>query len=463
DYVYPVHLLDGTLIQHVIYSGFFLFNDVLDAQKIHDALLALLQIGDWKKLGGRLRYKNGKLEIHVPRKYTAERPAFRFADESFDCAIADHPSAGEFPLSSDGLCIKAPPAEIRQLAMGPNFAASIEEMIDTDVPQLAVKITTFTDATLIATSYPHITWDATGYLSMYKMVGLVLEGREDEVLPLLGAQHDILAEMASKYKNSQGETPLLKRMNQETNQQPLPQISPGEERFVCIPIDIIQQLQNRLQDECSDDYLDGSQSLKEDELLLAWAIQQVARAEPDQRPLNLMNLINARLLIPALTKVKGIYTQNMLLVASNNLPTETATGPIGPIAFSQRDCIANLAAPDQLATFLVSILGAIEANIDTNALSNNTDSMPIIVNNLNKLTNRIDIDFSSAIVRQGQESSSRTNPLGTMTFGYVTNLSNPYPIPKLNVLGRFNGDTCWLFGELPKRAWELMEEYLESL
>jgi hypothetical protein len=33
------------------------FNDVLDAEKLHDALSELLEIGDWRKLGGRLRFK----------------------------------------------------------------------------------------------------------------------------------------------------------------------------------------------------------------------------------------------------------------------------------------------------------------------------------------------------------------------------------------------------------------------
>lgn len=66
DYVYPVHPLDGTSIQHIIYAGFMRFNDVLDAQKIHDALWKLLEIGDWKKLGGRFRYRVRKVMIDSP-------------------------------------------------------------------------------------------------------------------------------------------------------------------------------------------------------------------------------------------------------------------------------------------------------------------------------------------------------------------------------------------------------------
>jgi hypothetical protein len=31
------------------------FNDVLDADKLHASLSRLLEIGDWKKVGGRLK------------------------------------------------------------------------------------------------------------------------------------------------------------------------------------------------------------------------------------------------------------------------------------------------------------------------------------------------------------------------------------------------------------------------
>lgn len=57
DYVYPVHVLDSLKFLRNIFIAFFRFNDVLDAQKLHDAIAKLLTIGDWKKLAGRFRSK----------------------------------------------------------------------------------------------------------------------------------------------------------------------------------------------------------------------------------------------------------------------------------------------------------------------------------------------------------------------------------------------------------------------
>ncbi|KFH43980.1 hypothetical protein ACRE_052320 [Hapsidospora chrysogenum ATCC 11550] len=483
DYVYAVHPIDGTKIQHVLYAGFERFNDVLDPQKIHDALFRLLQIGDWKKLGGRLRYRGDKLEIHVPREYTSDRPPFLFAHEAFDdTSIFDHPTAGQFPRSSHGLCLRSLPHEdICRLAMGPGFPRCIEEAIDKDVPQLGLKIITFADATLLVTIYPHITWDAFGYLALKKMMQYVLEGREDEVSPMLGAQEDVLSEIARPYRNIKGgeeEDPLLSRMKQvnqanQANQaqaagnpsEPPPPRPEMDSRVMCIPREVSEKLHQHLRQESSDNDDDGYDSLRSDEVMAAWVIQQLSRASPAPRPMALMNLVNVRFIVPSVAKAQGVYTQNMLLVASNNLPPDTATGPVGPIAHSQRASIAHMAEPKNTAQFLAAILGAIEANVDTTAMSStDASATPVLVNNLTSITSGMDLDYSAALVRQGESPATRTNPLGTVDFGYIADVTNPYPYPKLTMVGSMTGDgTCWMFGELPEEAWVAMEEYLAEL
>lgn len=58
DEVYPVHMLDDTkTLRDIVVVWTLRFNDVLDADKMHASLSRLLGIGDWRKLGGRLRVK----------------------------------------------------------------------------------------------------------------------------------------------------------------------------------------------------------------------------------------------------------------------------------------------------------------------------------------------------------------------------------------------------------------------
>jgi hypothetical protein len=58
DDVYPVHMLDDTsTLRDIVVTWTLRFNDVLDADKLHLSLSRLLEIGDWRKVGGRLRLK----------------------------------------------------------------------------------------------------------------------------------------------------------------------------------------------------------------------------------------------------------------------------------------------------------------------------------------------------------------------------------------------------------------------
>lgn len=55
DDVYPMHQQDFNF-RKLIMACTLRFDHVLDANKLHVGLARLLETGDWKKLGGRLRH-----------------------------------------------------------------------------------------------------------------------------------------------------------------------------------------------------------------------------------------------------------------------------------------------------------------------------------------------------------------------------------------------------------------------
>jgi hypothetical protein len=61
---YPLHLLDDTKFNRDCISWSMRFNDVLDAEMLRDSLSDLLDMGNWRKLGGRLRPKVYTLSLH---------------------------------------------------------------------------------------------------------------------------------------------------------------------------------------------------------------------------------------------------------------------------------------------------------------------------------------------------------------------------------------------------------------
>lgn len=55
--VYPVHTFDDVKFNQVFVSWPMVFNDVLDAEELHDSLTKVLELPGWRKLAGRIVVK----------------------------------------------------------------------------------------------------------------------------------------------------------------------------------------------------------------------------------------------------------------------------------------------------------------------------------------------------------------------------------------------------------------------
>lgn len=66
DVVYPLHMLDDTkTLRNIVVAWTLRFDHVLDVEKLHDSLSRLLEIDDWRMLGGRLRLKVSSTPTHL--------------------------------------------------------------------------------------------------------------------------------------------------------------------------------------------------------------------------------------------------------------------------------------------------------------------------------------------------------------------------------------------------------------
>ncbi|KAJ3497751.1 hypothetical protein NLG97_g1663 [Lecanicillium saksenae] len=466
DHTYPVHLLDGAKYQHCILTLFIRFNDVLDSEKIRRSLHHLLSIGDWKKLGGRFRTKvdlcgepegsSSRLEIHVPREYTAMRPPMQFDAEEYHMSIYDHALGQNLPSTSNDEVMLSPPLDqLRQCGISPGFPLTMEDLIDKDVPQLAFKTISFTDATLLAVTFSHCTWDISGLQGFMKSLELVIDGREDEVPVMLGAKDDILAEIASLNKDSFSPLASLRVASPMAKDRQLRMPNMAlEERVLKVPLHIFERLQKHFTMRGLGEEYETLSLQQPDELFMALILQQVALAQSSPRPLHILNIYNARLIMPRIATAKGVYSQNLVLLSPLLVSHATATGPVGPIALAQRDCFANSAVPENIMRSLGTALGAIKADLDITSLTDAADADPILVNNLVKLSSYIEVDLSAAVIRQGENTRTRRNGLGTADLCFLTLPGNSYGMMRVTTVGSYNGKACWIFGELPPRAWD---------
>ncbi|KAI7773113.1 hypothetical protein LA080_011863 [Diaporthe eres] len=209
------HFDDNPINQSIILAWTLRFNDVLDADKLHDGLARLLEIGDCRKLGGRIRKgPNGKLEIHVPAEFTPDRPAVRFTKESFGVSFAEHPLASQMPNATSDIHIHGSPERFREfIGSADTTPGSIDHYLHSDTPQLGLHVVAFLDATLISLNWPHTMTDGLGRLALIKNWCKVLAGKEDQVAPLMGTREDPMATVGAGPLHEKEEPYALKDKN----------------------------------------------------------------------------------------------------------------------------------------------------------------------------------------------------------------------------------------------------------
>lgn len=73
----------------------------------------------------------------------------------------------------------------------PDDPTCFEDYLYQDIPMIGLQVTTFNDATLVSLNFSHIMWDAMGLKDFLDAWSLTLQGRDDEVIPLI--ENDPLA------------------------------------------------------------------------------------------------------------------------------------------------------------------------------------------------------------------------------------------------------------------------------
>jgi hypothetical protein len=176
------------------------FNDCVDPSKLHLALSRLLELGEWKKFGGRLRTASGgrgrAFEIHVPSQFTAERPAVKFTHESFNVGVSEHPLGKKLPRATDRPSIQYGPLDVRALACPPDVPTTVKDFTTKDAPMLHLPVVCFEDSTLVTLIWRHVLFDAAGLAHLLQSWSLVLAGKETDVPLLLGSKDDVLYHLA---------------------------------------------------------------------------------------------------------------------------------------------------------------------------------------------------------------------------------------------------------------------------
>lgn len=149
----------------------------------------------WSNSWLTLAQDQEKLEVHIPKAFSEERPAVNYSYTSFNIAIDEHAVAASYPnLGQHDLpSMMIPGANIWDLGLPSTTPRGTEDYLNSDSPLLTLHITSLTDATLVSLCWPHVAADAKGLTELAKAWSLVLAGRETEVQPMLSIRDDPMA------------------------------------------------------------------------------------------------------------------------------------------------------------------------------------------------------------------------------------------------------------------------------
>ncbi|CAM1502610.1 Fc.00g073860.m01.CDS01 [Cosmosporella sp. VM-42] len=469
DRVNSLHFFDDTPVwrSFILYS-MFVFDDVLDAERLHSGLEGLVKREGWHKLGARLRRNSkGQLEYHIPEEFTKDRPAISYTHVEHNMKKSDHAIASRLPHPSSRPAVVADPDEFQPLFRCEGGPTKLDDYVNADMPQLGLYILSFTDATIVSLYWPHTLFDAMGKKALLTAWSLTLQGREDEVLPPFGTDSDPFTELGKH----QTEAHMLSHHRISSFgliQYGLCHIvefmwRSQENRMVCVPGSFVEKLRNEaLQELAEETDSSGELFLSEGDVLCAWWTRlAISHLPQDSNMLVVLN--NAYSLRPVLEGdlipegraylSNAIGFINVLLVAK-----DIVEKPLSYVASRIRKSITQLGTREQVEAFTAMVR---ESGSKLPPFFGDSSMHMITFSNWHK-ARLFELDFSSAIVRDSSGASERRSQSGHPTYiqnnQFGLTLPNGFPI-----IGKDTQGNYWLSGYMNKGHWGKIEEILAKL
>ncbi|KAB5557996.1 hypothetical protein GE09DRAFT_95616 [Coniochaeta sp. 2T2.1] len=491
DDIYPVHYYDDdSMLRSIMVLWSFVFNDVLDAEKLHSSLRRLLEKEGWRKLGGRLRLNaKGKLEVHVPQVFTSERPPVHFTHQVENMTMDQHPVARQLPRSTDQLSVQPTPTELF-LALGlrrggEGVPVTAYDLVNSDEPQLSVHVVSFLDATLVGFLWPHTMMDGMGRTTLIKAWSLVLAGREDEVPKFAGARDDIMATVGTELDSTTPEPWMLKpqimgrlgkirmggRLMWDVARHPQ-----TLERVICVPPATQQFLYAQALDDLQTRSAHGDNKTKppfvsNSDVLAAWAVRLVGRSQSRPRPLTLCNIVEVRGRLPSVfprPMTEEAYIQNatartQVFLSADEVTTRRSLS-LGETALKVRQAVAEQATEGQVRAQIRNQRRARAAG-ESFLLYGDPDAVMMFLTNQTKDGIFRNADFGPAVVgdRRRVGGGSSINPPGTPVYTHTCYLKpNWLTRCAVSFWGKDYEGNVWIQMVLSADVWGKVVRILEE-
>lgn len=493
DQIQPVHLLDDVQVL-AGYDLFwtFPFSEILDANLLGRTLSEVIETGDWRRLGGRIRRNvssqnqlkgldshgkrrqaAGRLELHVPTSFTPGRPALYFSQDHADQRMKDHPIASQIPTAGERAQLFPESRVLAPLAYGPGAPRSLEDRLAGDFPQIALHVVTFQDGTVVSLSWNHIMSDLGGFAALIKAWVGHLAGKP---IPEFKSKDDA---MRSLSENPPQEESLLIQdwvlsgwrkalwIAQFLCDQWWTSSAPAMHQ-ACIPRDLM----NRLLKNCREAAVVHAEELgcdafiSEGDIITALGVRGAALTlgQLSRRSVAALSAIDVRSRFPDIYSEDVAYIQNMSVGVFTVKPArEVLDMSIGALALSLRESVKTQASQVQLR--LVSCLAAKSVQSTGNLpLVGDSTSYLSVTSNWSKARLLEIMDLGPAVARPGRRTNAKAIQTSALPFAFHSKAVHlgRMTTPVLMIRGRDHNGDMWVEGECSSVTWREMMNYVNS-
>lgn len=362
---------------------------------------------------------------------------------------------------------------LRSYLRGKGVPDRLDDFLYSDAPQLAVHVVLFKDVTLVTVSFIHLLMDAMGFSALCKGWTAVLNGREDQIPPIIDVDQNPLETLhqmtpSSKYvladRMLTGWRFLLFVVQYIYE---LVRWRREEEQMIFMPAQYLSDLRASALEELNGATPESKQAafLSESDVLCSWWIRIFIKAlnSAPQKPMTLLNVFDIR---GVLAEMGLLPSTNTAMIANVTSPTvvlltagEILTKPLSYLASRIRHAIDTHRNPEQVQA-IAAIQRESAEKTGHAAIFGNAGTSLFTCSNWHK-GKLFQMDFSGAIVQENPSSKPRVNlpgrPFLVSSTGIFVGFS---PRNTLAVMGKDAAGNWWMKCYLRAGLWRGIEKEL---
>lgn len=404
--------------------------------------------------------------------------------------MSEHPLASRLPAPTTGGSLQAGSDQFEEFAAPADGPRCLSDFLARDVAQLGLHVVSFTDGTLVSLTFPHTMCDLLGLQAIVDNWVRVLSGRQNEVVPLLGAREDPLFEVGKGPVHGHEEPWALKDQVLGgfgwfrfivTMIWDAIRLGRSQQHMIYLPASSLQRLREVATSDLATagpnglvhDWHPQNAFLTDNDILTAWLTRMAAHGLPrnSTRTVTFLNFFELRGRLPAVFQPpqKAVYIGNFIFACWAHLSARDAqTAPLGAVAGRYRASLAAQTTEGQIRGFLRVFRERTAAGRRIGTMR--PDSLMVSCSNWSKAKFFSAVDFSSAVERKGR--MARPDHLsGRPVYYHGLNL-RPLGSGKsrqvgasagVNILGKDAAGNYWILAMLPPKSWPIIHQELASL